>query len=193
MEGTIVTLVTTNANPLWNSLVITQLAVSALTPVIIMALGVYIHRVTKHFEHKQWQSQKLIEKRIQIYDELAPLFNNLLCYYTYVGYWKEPAPEDIVKLKRTIDKKVHLAQPLFSSDFFTICNKMQDLCYETHNGWGEDATLKTAFDRRRDAAGANWREACEHCFSKTISNIADIKDTYRQLMEVFAKNIGARP
>jgi hypothetical protein len=35
-------------------------------------LGIYIHRVTKRFEHLQWRSQKLVEKRLAVYDDLAP-------------------------------------------------------------------------------------------------------------------------
>ena len=62
----------TSPESTWNTLEIAKLAVSVLTPAAIAILGIYIHRVTKRFEDSQWKSQKLIEKRIAIYDDLAP-------------------------------------------------------------------------------------------------------------------------
>ena len=63
----------------WNWLEVAKLAAVLLMPVALAVFGVYIHRVTKRFEHLQWRSQKLIEKRLAIYDDLAPHFNDLLC------------------------------------------------------------------------------------------------------------------
>lgn len=106
-----------DASP-WNSLEIAKLLAGLLTPTAIAVLGIYIHRVTKRFEYLQWRNQKLIERRLAIYDDLAPQLNDLRCYFTYVGSWKELDPPAVVALKRTIDKKIHLAAPLFSVLFF---------------------------------------------------------------------------
>lgn len=80
----------------WNWLEIAKLLASLLIPITLAVFGVYVHRITKRFEHLQWRSQKLIEKRLSIYDELAPLFNDLLCYFTYVGGWRDLNPPDVV-------------------------------------------------------------------------------------------------
>ena len=72
----------------WNSLEITKLLAGLVTPAVLAFIGIYIHRITKRFEHLQWRSQKLIETRLKIYEELAPQLNDLLCYFTYVGCWK---------------------------------------------------------------------------------------------------------
>jgi hypothetical protein len=123
----------------WNWLEVAKLTAGALTPVALAALGVYIHRVTKSFENLQWRSQKLIEKRLSVYDDLAPHFNDLLCYFTYIGCWKELDPSVVLALKRTMDKKIHIAAPLFSAAFFDACENFQNLCFETYGGWGRDA------------------------------------------------------
>src|SRR4051812_5961528 len=104
----------------WNSLEIAKLIVAAITPIALACIGVYIHRLTKRFEHAQWRNQKLIEKRLAIYDDLAPLLNDNFCYFTYVGNWKERKPVEIIASKRNIDKKIHLAAPLFSAGFFQV-------------------------------------------------------------------------
>ena len=73
----------------WNWLEVAKLATGLLTPAVIAAGGVYVHRITKQFEHTQWWGQKLVEKRLAIYDDMAPAFNDLLCYFTYVGSWRD--------------------------------------------------------------------------------------------------------
>jgi len=174
----------------WNSLEIAKLLVGALTPLMLALFGIYIHRITKRFEHLQWRSQKLIDKRLEIYDDLAPSFNDLLCYFTYVGSWRDLEPPRIVSMKRELDKKIHLAAPLFSEEFFKACTRFQQLCFETYTGWGHDALLRTQFERRQEALGNRWDKKWESCFSRDVSNPNTIRDAYRSLMEVFARDIG---
>jgi hypothetical protein len=93
-------------NSIWTSLEVVTLIAQLLTPVAVAGLGLYFTRIAKRFEHLQWRNQRLIEKRIAIYDDLAPHFNDLLCYFTFVGCWKDLTPPEVVKLKRAVDKKV---------------------------------------------------------------------------------------
>lgn len=174
----------------WDSLEMAKLVVGVLTPIAIATLGIYIHRITKSYEHSQWRSQKLIEKRLSIYDDLAPDLNDVLCYYTYVGCWKELTPPDVVALKRTIDKKIHLAAPLFSSEFYSACMDFQNACYETFGGWGQDAKLKTKPVRRKKARPSDWQLSWDDCFSSTATNPAEVSAIYRRIMEVFSNDIG---
>jgi hypothetical protein len=174
----------------WNWLEIAKLLASLLVPVALAAVGVYIHRVTKRFEHLQWRSQKLIEKRLSVYDDLAPLLNELLCYFTYIGGWRDLDPPAVVALKRVVDKKIHLAAPLFSQDFFAACMEFQDLCFETYTGWGRDALLRTSFQRRREGRANDWRTEWDACFSAEIVDPESVRSAYRRVMEAFAADIG---
>jgi len=174
----------------WNSLEVAKLLASLLVPIALAAFGVYVHRITKRFEHLQWRSQKLVEKRLAIYESLAPQFNDLLCYFTYVGCWRDLDPPDVVALKRTVDKEVHLAAPLFSAEFFTACMRFQSLCFETYNGWGRDALLRTAFLRRRDARPGDWESEWEENFSSEATDPQVVRAAYQHVMEVFSKDIG---
>ena len=140
----------------WNWLEIARLATSLVTPVIVAILGIYIHRITRRFENLQWKSQKLVEKRLAVYDDLAPSLNDLLCFFTYIGAWKEIDPPTAIALKRKIDKKIHLTAPLFSPRFFQACMTFQNLCFETYAGWPLDARLRTSLDRRKDAWNDEW-------------------------------------
>lgn len=177
----------------WNWLEVVKLLSSLLVPVVLAIFGIYVHHVTKRFENLQWRSQKLVEKRLTIYDDLAPLLNDLLCYFTYVGPWKELKPPDVIRLKRVIDKKIHLASPLFSKVFFGACMDFQNLCFETYAGWGYDALLKTQWQRRKECTSAVWKEEWAECFSTKIANPKGIRDAYHKIMEQFAVDIGVHP
>lgn len=181
----------TSPESTWNTLEIAKLAVSVLTPAAIAILGIYIHRVTKRFEDSQWKSQKLIEKRIAIYDDLAPEFNDLLCYFTFVGCWKDLTPSDVVSLKRKIDKRAYLAAPLFPSSFFRACDQFQNLCFSTYGGWGTDARLRTKYEGRKEIC-KEWLSSWDAYFSddEDVADPEKIRIAYREIMQEFAQAIG---
>ena len=62
----------------WNSLEIVKLILTGFTPVILAFIGLFLNRQLKRFEHRQWRNQKLIEKRLVIYDDIFPLYEYLL-------------------------------------------------------------------------------------------------------------------
>ena len=130
----------------WNSLEVAKLVSGLLTPSVIAVVGIWINHITKRFEQRMWKSQKLIERRSEIFDEMAPLFNDLLCYFCHVGCWKDLTPPEVIALKRKLDMPIHLAAPLFPFEFFAACSEFQNLCYETYRGWGSDACLRTTWD-----------------------------------------------
>ena len=57
----------------WNSLEVTKLIVAALTPLAVVLLGIWVARATRRLEASQWVNQKLIEKRINLLEEILPL------------------------------------------------------------------------------------------------------------------------
>src|SRR5438552_4634826 len=101
----------------WNSLEIVKLLVSGLTPIVVLIIGIWISRSLKRLEFLQWTNQKITEKRIAVFEELAPLLNDLLCYFTFVGCWKDLSPPELVKRKRLMDRIVNVNAPLFSKEF----------------------------------------------------------------------------
>lgn len=177
----------------WSSLEILKLAIAALTPILVAILGWYLTRVAKNFEYAQWRNQRLIDKRVHIYDDLAPQLNDMLCYFTFVGNWKEFTPHAVVELKRAVDKKIYLATPFFAPDFTEACSKFLGLCYTTFQNWGQDATLKTPLARRKEAAGASWKSEWDSCFSTESSSMEEIREAYQDIMSIFSREIGLNP
>lgn len=174
----------------WNSLEVTKLVVGVLTPVVIAWIGLRIQRMMKRFEHAQWRSQKLIEKRLKTYEVLGSDFNDLLCYFTYVGKWRDVDPDALIKKKRDIDREVYLAAPLFSGEFFEACMAFQSICFSTYNGWGLDARLRTKFERRKASRPHDWRPEWEPLYCDEASALADVRAAYDRVMRAFATDIG---
>ena len=69
------------ASSVWNSLEIAKLAVAVLTPIVVAAGGYWINGRLKSLEAAQWSQQKIVERRIQAYDQLAPFLNKILCFF----------------------------------------------------------------------------------------------------------------
>lgn len=181
------------AQAAWTSLEVAKLIVSALTPVIVATVAFWLNRRLKSLEQAQWSQQKVVERRIKAYDELAKPLNQLYCYFCYVGSWKELDPSDIVKLKRELDQTAHVSAPLFDQAFLRHYNALLDACFETFGGWGEDAKLRTLSDPRKQAAGTAWRDEWETCFTTrdeaTVPSA--VKAAYADLMAYLGRAMGA--
>jgi hypothetical protein len=184
----------------WNSLEIIKVIISGLTPIIVAYLAFRFNRVIKKYEKVQWTNQKIIEKRIAIYDIIVPKLNDLLCYYCYIGDWKEITPKGIIETKRFLDKQVYIYAPLFSNDVLNKYNALIDVCFEKFTGWGKDAKINSFYERRKECQD-NWIEDWNDCFSDSYINerkgkdqlvkqdITNIRNLYLDLMEELKNNL----
>jgi len=178
---------------MWHSLEVVKLIVSAATPVFVVVVGFWLNRRLKSLEQAQWSQQKIIERRIRAYDELAIPLNQILCFFCYVGSWKEITPPDLVKIKRKLDQTAHISAPLFDEHFLAHYNSLMDICFSTFGGWGDDAKLKTLPDRREQVAGRSWQKQWAACFASRneASEPETVRDAYAVLMAYMAEAIGA--
>ena len=177
--------------PIWNSLEVAKLGVSFLTPLSVAVLGIWFTRIARRFEELQWANRKVIEKRFEVYDDLAAGLNDLLCFFTFVGNWKEVEPPIIVGLKRSLDRKFHLSAPLFSDAFGDHYHEYINACFSTYSGWGQDPKLRTPIGRRREAAGSRWRDEWNSMFEPDTTSTAEVvRDSYRNLMRCFSAELG---
>ncbi len=177
----------------WSSLEITKLVVAGLTPVLVAFFGFWLNRRLKSLEQAQWSRQKVIERRIRAYDEMAKPVNELFCFYCYVGTWKDLAPPDVVRLKRQLDQTAHISAPLFDHEFLEKYNVLMDRCFSTFGRWGEDAKLRTLPDRRQEAARDTWQDHWDECFSSRgeVSEPSDVRAAYAEFMAYLARAMGA--
>lgn len=178
----------------WNSLEIAKLAVGVLTPISVIGVGYWVNQRIKKIEHLQWAGQKVIEKRLQVYEELVPLLNDLVCYYTFVGRWKDFSPPQIIRLKRRLDRIAYVNDPLLPAEFLGKYNSFMNLCFEVYGNRGGDAPLRTQWHRRKEAAGVKWKPEWENCFSQEAhcSHPDDVRNSYRDVVNHLARELGIK-
>lgn len=185
-----------SAGTSWSSLEIVRLAVDILTPLSVTALGWLISRRLKRLELVQWTNQKLIEKRLDIYDRIAPLLNRLLCFYTWVGDWKDISPDEVIRTKRELDKTLHLYRHLFDDGVYLAYQDFMRALFETHAGAGLDAKIRSHIespdgDRARHGSQA-WQAAWAQRFSTAdVVDRAEVRRLYLRIMATLRTALGA--
>lgn len=174
----------------WNSLEVVKLVVSASTTIIFAIILFHIERSVRRLESNLWVNRKIIERKLQVYDETMPLLNDLLCFYTRVGSWQNLSPLQIRQTKRLLDKKIHIARPLFSERFFAQYTHFMELCYLTYQGHGEHAKLRVNFEKYRDAD--SWKPEFSELFvtdSQFWTPSKVIRTAYEQLGQIFVEEL----
>ncbi|MBS0352473.1 MAG: hypothetical protein JSR83_01035 [Proteobacteria bacterium] len=147
--------------PLWNSLEVTKILVGVLTPLSIFFFTIENNKATTEAAEKKAAQEKVeirererfaqvAKERIRLWAEISPQMNDLYCYFLYVGHWKEITPTDVLKTKRSLDKLIYSNSPFFSSDFLSRYQSFMKAAFQTENGWGEDAKLKSPPIRPKD-------------------------------------------
>jgi hypothetical protein len=182
----------------WNSLEVVRLVIGLLTPAAMLFIGVWLDRRIKEFEHAQWSNQKVIEKRLEVYEKITPHLNELMCYFLRIGTWKEHAPTDIIDMKRDIDKIAHIYAPLFSPQFMEKYNGFMEQCFATFRGAGKDAQLRADCEHYRETYvgdeddDGSWCEQWNDCFTgpDEASERNDVRQGYGDLVGLIARELG---
>ena len=103
-----------------------------------------------------WQNARIISKRLQIYERIAPDLNRIYCFRRYLGYWKEISPPDLITTKRWLDREVNISRHLLSEGGRRAYLDFMGLTFRTFTGQGEDAKIRAVViqdlgDRRKHA------------------------------------------
>lgn len=184
-------------NDPWNSLEIIKLLVGVLTPLTVAAFGWFISRRLKSLDLALWSNQKLIEKRLVVYDTIAPSLNRLLCFYSWLGEWKEISPEDVIKAKRELDKTVNIYRHLFDNNVYENYQSFIHTLFETYSGPGHDARIRSQIrgpdgDRTTHCA-FTWNQAWNSKFSSdNVAEKAEVRNGYYKLMDSLRCSLGIK-
>ena len=183
----------------WNSLELFKLIVSAATPIAVVGIGLWVSRHLKRLEHLQWANQKAVEKRLTVYSELAPVLNDLYCYYDYIGDWKMADPLKLLSLKRTADRIFFVNAALFSAAFRNGYHQFMNLYFIPGPLDVYDATAKirTSLEIRKEMYAkrkVQWDTAWDTYFAQSnmVPERELIVTSYRNLMDTFVQELGVR-
>jgi hypothetical protein len=175
----------------WTSLEITKLAVGALTPLAVLGVGFVLARLTRRVEAVQWANQAVVTRRLELFTQIAPKLNQLLCFATFVGRWKEIRPEQAVALKRDLDETMYSNRVLFSDELFTAYEAFMLTLFDIYTTTDADAPLRahiaTSLGNRRKRDW--WQEPMAGCFSPNPSSIDEVWAAYHTLGEWFRADL----
>jgi hypothetical protein len=172
----------------WSSVQIATLAVNALTPVAVAGLGVFLARASHRLEQVQWANQTVVTRRLELFADIAPGLNKLLCFATFVGSWKELEPAAVIALKRRLDETMYANRVLFSEELFEAYRHFMGTLFAMWTSTDADAPLRAPVESqwgsRRNMPW--WDESMTALFSTTDpSSTDDIQDAYEHLSEQF--------
>jgi hypothetical protein len=180
----------------WYPIELAKLIVGVLTPLSVALFGWFVSRRLKQLDLVLWSNQKLIEKRLAVFDQVAPLLNGLLCFYTWVGYWKDISPEDVVKAKRELDKTMNIYRHLFDDRIYADYQAFMQVLFETYTGPGHNARIRSQVasadgDRAHDAT-YEWVDAWATAFADpaAVPPRQEVSDRYRALMTSLTRSLG---
>ncbi len=120
----------------WNSLELTKVVISALTPILVIIVGIFVARA----EHRQ---DTLTSARIKSYDVIKDDLNRIHCFIADVGTWKEETPYTIIGYKRTVDREMYENRGIWSQKTFTAYTTYMDAAFATFQDSGTDARIQT--------------------------------------------------
>ncbi len=180
----------------WNGMEIATLAVSALTPLTVAALGYFVARTSRRIERVQWANQTVVSRRLEIFSQVAPWLNQLLCFATFVGGWKEIEPRQAIGLKRKIDETIYANRVLFSDALFTAYREFMYAMFAMYATTEADALLRapvvSQWGSRRNLRW--WDESMNSLFSAdadadSMASVDRIQAAYERLSRQFRADL----
>ena len=175
----------------WNSVQIVTVIVAAATPVTVAILGVIFARASRKIEQVQWANQTVVTRRLEIFDELAPGLNQLLCFATFVGTWKDIDPRKAIAIKRDLDQTMYANKVLFSDELFGAYHRFMSVLFDMFGTTGADAKVRAPIESkwgsRRDLDW--WDDTMTGRFTAEAVSLDDIQAAYDALGEQFRANL----
>jgi len=174
-----------------------KLLVAAITPIIVAIIAFRLNRALQQVAAGQWSNQKVVEKRIAVFDDVAPALNDLYCFFKFVGDWKRLSPPAMVAVKRRIDKQLYIYEALFPPSLIKHYTTFVILYFSTYSGRGHDAKLRAEVsnkygDRRKEAVG-KWKDGWQTLFVQNPDDVTSregITGAYFLLMNEFSQSLG---
>lgn len=177
---------------MWTSLETVKLLVSALTPLAVLGLGWLVSRSAKRIEDRQWVDRKVIERRLVLFDDMAPGLNDLVCFFRAVGNFRKTTPPDAVDLKRVLDQQFHTTKYLMSPGWRNAYEHFINGCFQTYTRAGADAAIRADVEHQKRERGGSWVEGWADCFvaKGETTPVKEVARRYEVLMENFAVELG---
>lgn len=142
-----------------------DIATILITGLVTLLVGAAGTLLGISLERRKAESQALVAKRIEVYDEIAPRINAILCFYACIGDWKRISPEEVLAHKRAVDRSVKINGALLSPETLAAHRSFMTEFFETWIARGEDARLRADIAYLQNEWGRRWRSSWTRRFS----------------------------
>lgn len=176
----------------WSSLEVVKILVAVLAPLLAgLVIGLFLRAVGTRVENAQWTSRKLIERRLDVYDEMAPKVNELYCFFMLKGDFRDTTPDDAIDLKRDLDKLFHTNRFLFGDEVRTAYASFMDAMFDVNIGVNSVAQPRSSALVQQAERGEAWKPEWAKQFAppNRASSRAEIQAVNDALLESFAREI----
>ncbi|WP_143748428.1 hypothetical protein [Mesorhizobium carmichaelinearum] len=128
-----------------------RLSVASLVISTLMTAGLFYYgQKFAQLSADRSRVEKVQDKKIELWDRIGPQLNKILSYIIYVGRWNQISAAQVVDAKRASDEIFYIYKPFFSDKFQNDYNRFMDSAFQTFNGMGEDAKIRTSPASRKD-------------------------------------------
>lgn len=194
---------------MWNSLEVVSILVGVLTPVALALLGIAVTRngrraevaaarAARDLEANQWANRRAVERLIELHKEMAPLLNDLLCFFLLIGHFRAIDPPHAIDRKRQLDRIFYVNEHLFDDDFRGKYLAFMSVCFALWESAGQDAKIKASAARLRGERGpsVSWESHWDQLFAEVPASQQQFqaqRRAYDAVMSAFAAQLGLGP
>ena len=171
-----------------SSLEIVKVVISASIPVAIFGAGALLAKQAREYEANQWILRKRYDTRLERWQEIAPLLNDLLCFFMLFGHFREMTPPEAIKRKRQLDRAVHANHYIFGESFLTAYDNFMSLGFKTYVGVGQDALIRAPVAIQRAERGSTWQDSWREFFvgeQEVVPSRADLAAAYNAVFKTY--------
>lgn len=154
----------------------------------------HIARAASRLEQAQWTQRRLIDLRLEVYQEMARPLTDLLCFFRTVGDFQEIAPPEALKRKRSLDKALYVNRYLLTEEWERAYRGFMDACFLTYRAAAKPAQLR-ASRRKQVAERSEWHPHWDDLLipdTDTPIGLSELSRRYEALMTAFSEAIGVR-
>lgn len=171
-----------------STLEIVQVVISASIPVAIFGAGALLARQAREYEARQWIRRKRYDTRLERWQEIAHLLNDLLCFFMLFGHFREVTPPEAIKRKRQLDRAVYANQHIFGESFLTAYNNFMSLGFKTYVGVGRDALIRAPVRIQSTERGSTWQDRWSELFvseQEVVPSRDELAAAYNALLKTY--------
>jgi len=165
-----------------------KLISAIFTPIVLLILGIWAKSLATRHEKNLSLHSKIIEKRIELYEQIGKDLNDIFVFLMQVGHWKNLPPQDIIEKKRHLDQIMYSNRPYWDANCFSHFSAFMKIGFESWTGIGEDAKIRT--NTHKFEVLDSWQDTWKQYYSDKPSSPTEIKQSYQQLMNALSDSFG---